>query len=91
MNLTPYFIAWALLAVAIAIVAAWRGRLAASEDHFLHTVEIDNSQVEQQQKTATRIKRLDTWGKSMTILAVTSGAVLVAILLHHAWVSRGAA
>ena len=78
MNLIPYAIAWAVLAVVVLALSLMRRQISAHEDDSLH-LSGGTAVVSEQVSVAKKLESIDKWGKALTIvLAVTGLALAVA-------------
>ena len=92
MNLTPLALLWGVLTAVVLILAAMRGKLARNENDTLH-VSVADKAVEEQVVLATKLEKIEKWGKLLTIIAVAYGVLLGAAYLWQFWnssaISRG--
>jgi len=86
MNLTPFLIAWVVLASFVLVLAGYRRLVARSEDDFLHVREGDTSLVSHQASIAGRLDLVDKWGKALTVVAFAFGLILAALYVYEKWV-----
>ena len=82
--MTPYVIAWLVLATAVVALAVTRKVVAHYEDDLLHVREGDAALNTQQQATANKLEVIDRWGKILTAAAVVSGIVMAVWFLYQA-------
>jgi hypothetical protein len=87
MNLFPFAVLWALLAVAVLALIVIRRRIAVGEDDTLHVMEGDAAMIPHQQEIAHKLEVIDRWGKSLTVLTVVSGLVIGGLWVYQGWVS----
>ena len=87
MNLSPFLVLWALLAAVVLLMMAWRQALARKENDTLHVSVADNAPVVEQTVLATKLEKIDKWGKLLTIIAIVYGAILGAAYLWQFWTS----
>jgi ribonuclease D len=85
MNLIPYVSTWAILAVAVVIIAVYRVRIARRDDQSLHLMVSDQHVLADQQMAIKKIRSIDHLGQALTVLAITYGLVIVALYLYHIW------
>jgi len=86
MNITPFAILWALLAVVVLGLIAYRRIVSNKEDESIHLAEgqaVNN----QQMLIAHKLEVIDKWGKLLTVIAVAYGIVLFAIYTWQTWLS----
>jgi hypothetical protein len=86
-NLGPFLYLWALLAVLVLAMIAWRQALARKEDDTLHVSVAENAPVSQQVTLAAKLEKIDKWGKMLTIIALGYGLLLGAVYLYQFWMS----
>jgi steroid 5-alpha reductase family enzyme len=86
MNLTPWVIGWAVLAVAVVILMIYRWVVANREDDSLHVSDAETAVVDQQVAVAKKLAAVDLWGKILTIIAVLWGLALLGLYLYRGWV-----
>jgi ABC-type nitrate/sulfonate/bicarbonate transport system permease component len=83
-NLTPYAIAWGLLAIVVIILAFWRRHVAAQEDDTLHVTGPDNV-LAQQMTVARKLELIDRWGKTLTVILAITGLILGVLYAMYLW------
>lgn len=83
-NLTPYAIAWGLLAIVVIFLAFWRRHVAAQEDDTLHVTGPDNVVV-QQMTVARKLELIDRWGKILTVILAITGLILAVLYGMYLW------
>jgi hypothetical protein len=76
MKLLPYTIAWAILALVVAILAVRRRLIASEEDDVVRLSEPEAGAVEHQLEVAKRLEAIDKWGKPLTIVLAVAGVIL---------------
>jgi hypothetical protein len=76
MNLTPYIIAWSVLAIVVVALALMRKNVVAHEDDSIHLGGGAAVINEQQATVAKRLASIERWGKICTALLVAGGLVL---------------
>jgi hypothetical protein len=86
-QLLPYMIAWAALATVVIALAVYRKVVAGQEDDYLHVSSLSTEVISHQQQVAERLEKIDRWGKSLTIFAAVTGAILLGTYLWIGWVS----
>jgi len=84
MNLLPFAIAWAVLAVTVIVLALMRKQVAAHEDDSLH-LSGGSAAVTDQVAVAKKLEVIDKWGKILTIVLVVSGLALAIIYGMRMW------
>ncbi|MEZ5400985.1 MAG: hypothetical protein R2729_15045 [Bryobacteraceae bacterium] len=85
MNLIPLVAIWAVMAVAVLALAVIRMMSASHEDDTIHLREGDAGVIRQQDAYASRIAWMDRWGKTLTIVTVAYGLVLVGVYFYQLW------
>ncbi|MEZ5352507.1 MAG: hypothetical protein R2762_07705 [Bryobacteraceae bacterium] len=85
MNILPLVAIWAVLAVAVLVIAGIRMMSASHEDDSIHLREGDASVIHQQAAYAGKIQWLDRVGKALTVATVAFGLVLAALYFYQVW------
>lgn len=88
LNLLPFAVFWALLALVVIGLIVARKRVAAGEDDTLHVMEGDAGIVPHQREIAQKLEVIDRWGKTLTIIALVFGLALAALWVYQTWVSN---
>jgi len=86
-NLTPWFILWAIATTAVVALFVARVMVAKEEPAGLHVAPENDAQMEevtQEAKLAQKLNVIDRWGKLLTAVS----AVLV-LFLGAAWLYNG--
>ncbi|MEJ5369743.1 MAG: hypothetical protein WHT08_15630 [Bryobacteraceae bacterium] len=83
-NLTPYAIAWGVLALVVIGLAFWRRHVAMQEDDTLHVTGPDNVLV-QQMTVARKLELIDKWGKTLTVILAITGLILAVLYGMYLW------
>jgi hypothetical protein len=86
LNLIPFAIAWAVLALTVITLIVIRKRVASGEDDTLHVMDGDAALVPRQQEIAQKLEVIDRWGKTLTVIAVVTGLALAALWVYQSWV-----
>ena len=84
MNLFPFVVLEALLAVSVIVLIVWRQAVARSEDDTLHVL---HGTLSEQTTVATKLATLDKWGKTVTVVAVVLGVLVGALYVYQYWMS----
>ncbi|MBA3975957.1 MAG: hypothetical protein C0504_17260 [Candidatus Solibacter sp.] len=84
-NLLPYAIAWAVLALVVILLAFWRKNISAHEDDTLHLGGGAEVHVKQQEEIAKKLAKLDLWGKALTVVLVLAGLALGVVYGLQIW------
>ena len=87
LNLFPFAVLWAIMAVAVLALIVIRKRIASGEDDTLHVMEGDARMIPQQQEIAHKLEVIDRWGKSLTIVTLVVGLIIGALWVYQGWVS----
>jgi hypothetical protein len=83
MGLTPYVVAWTILAAAVLTLLLSRSLMALHQEESLH-LAVDEGR---KQKTFYRkIHRIDRLGEILTAIAVAGGMAIAFVYLYHVWV-----
>jgi hypothetical protein len=81
-NLLPYALFWAVLAIIVISLIFYRRSVSSHEDDSLH---LEGNLVSQQVSLSHRLALIDRWGKTLTIVAALYGVALAAIYLYQVW------
>lgn len=81
-NLIPLSVIWALLAIVVFALIAYRRHVAGEEDDTLRVLE-PASVVSHQVVVAQKLEKIDRWGKILTALAVLYGLALAGLYLYQ--------
>jgi cyanate permease len=84
-NFVPFAIVWAILALGVLALFVWRKTVSSHEDDQIHLT--DNVAVSEQTAVASRLDRIDFWGKTLTVVVVVFGLVLAGIYIYQGWVN----
>ena len=88
MNPLFYVCTWALLAVVVVGMAAYRYLLVRHEDTTLDVME-GASLASEQARVFKKAAAIERWGKPLTLVVIVYGLVLVGIYMYHAWELSG--
>ena len=89
-NLMPFVIVWIALAVVVIVLIAWRKMVSSHEDDTLHVAEPDSVQegvLREQKDVARKMGQIDKWGKTLTVIALVYGLILVGVYFCQMWVA----
>lgn len=84
MDLLPYAVAWAVLALVVLGLAIMRRGVAAKEDDYVH-LSGDASVISTQAEVAKKLEVIDKWGKGLTVLLVVTGLALATVWGMRLW------
>ncbi|MGB6943383.1 MAG: hypothetical protein WBE37_13360 [Bryobacteraceae bacterium] len=82
---TPAVVIWAILAIATLGLALYRKLISAGEEDLIHLGPGEERQIPEQVALAGRLKAVDRWGKTLTIITVAIGLILAAVYLYQAF------
>lgn len=82
-NLTPAVVIWVVLAIATLGLALYRKLISASEEDLIHLGPGEERQIPEQVALAARLKAVDTWGKTLTVITVVIGLVMASVYLYQ--------
>ena len=86
MNFTFYVAVWAVLALSVLGLALYRKLIMLhEEDGLVHLAAGEERLIPHQVALAEKIKTIDSWGKTLTVVTVASGFWLAATFLYNAW------
>jgi hypothetical protein len=84
-NFTPAVVAWSILAIATLGLALYRKLISAGEEDLIHLGPGEEGRIPQQVVLAGRLKAIDRWGKSLTVVTVVIGLAIAAVYLYQAF------
>jgi len=87
LNLFPFAVLWALMAIAVLALIVIRKRIALGEDDTLHVMEGDAGMIPHQQEIAHKLAVVDRWGKSLTIVTLVYGLIVGGLWVYQGFVS----
>jgi hypothetical protein len=85
MNLFPFLVLWAVLAVVVLALVVYRRVVAQQEDDALHVLE-PVGVAQHQVSLAQKLEHIDKWGKLLTAIAAVYGLILAVLYVYKAWV-----
>ena len=85
LDLRPYLVAWAVVALAVLALFVQRKRWSAKEDDNLHVMSAENPN---QTMVAAKLDVIDKWGKILTVIAVVFGLAIAAAYVYSMFVGR---
>ena len=87
LNLLPFAVSWAVLALFVIALIVIRKSVAAGEDDTLHVMEGDAGMIPRQQQMAHKLEVIDRWGKSLTIVTIVFGLIVGGLWVYQSWVN----
>jgi len=81
-NLLPYAVFWAVLALVVLFLIIYRRTVTSREDDSIH---LEGGIASDQVTLAHRLELIDRWGKTLTVVAVVFGLALAALYLYQVW------
>jgi len=84
-NLTPAVVVWVILAIATLGLALYRKLISAREEDLIHLGPGEERQIPQQVVLEAKLKAVDRWGKTLTVITVFIGLVMAAVYLYQAF------
>ena len=87
MNLMPFAVIWACLAMAVLGLALYRKLVTRNEDDYVHVADGEAKLIPQQVATAHTLDVIDHWEKILMIVAVVAGVLLGAAYLYQFWIA----
>ena len=85
MHLTPFIVAWGILAAVVLFLAIYRRHVAGSTDEFVHLADGEAPAISQQINTVKRLEVIDRWGKILTVITLITGLALAGLFLYQVW------
>lgn len=82
---TPAIVIWAILAIATLGLALYRKLISAGEEDLIHLGPGEERQIPEQVALAGKLKAVDHWGKTLTVITVAIGLVMAAVYLYQAF------
>ena len=86
LDLRPFLVLWAIVIVALVVVAFWRRSVAVQEDPALHLGAAHAGTAAEQTALAKKLGQIDKWMKLLSLAVVVFGLLLGAAALYKAWV-----
>jgi hypothetical protein len=80
---TPAIVIWAILAIATLGLALYRKLISAGEEDLIHLGPGEERQIPEQVALAGKLKAVDRWGKTLTVITVAIGLVMAAVYLYQ--------
>ncbi len=84
-NLTPAVVIWAVLAIATLGLALYRKLISAGEEDLIHLGPGEERHIPEQVVLATKLKAVDRWGKTLTVITIAIGLATAALYLYQAF------
>lgn len=82
-SFVPFAVLWALLAVVVLTLIAYRKVVSLQEEETLHLGNL--AEADHQAVIARKLDWIDKWGKLLTVVAVVYGVLLAAAYTYHVW------
>jgi hypothetical protein len=86
LDLRPFLVVWAIVIVALVVVAFWRRSVAVQEDPALHLGAAHAGTAAEQMALAKKLGQIDKWMKLLTVAVIVIGVLLGAAALYKGWV-----
>jgi hypothetical protein len=86
LDLRPFLVLWAIVIVALVVVAFWRRSVAVQEDPALHLGAAHAGTAAEQMALAKKLGQIDKWMKLLSLAVVVFGLLLGAAALYKGWV-----
>ena len=86
LDLRPFLVLWAIVIVALVVVAFWRRTVAVQEDPALHLGAAHAGTAAEQIALAKKLGQIDKWMKLLSLAVVVFGLLIGAAALYKAWV-----
>jgi uncharacterized membrane protein len=84
-NLTPAVVIWVILAIATLGLALYRKLISSSEEDLIHLGPGEERHIPEQIALEAKLKAIDRWGKTLTVITVVVGLVMAAVYLYQAF------
>lgn len=85
MNLIPYVSIWAVLTLFVLALAGYWNLVAYRDDQTLDVMENDPQVIEAQKLAIKKIRTIEFYGQSLTVLTVAYGLVIAFVYFYHIW------
>jgi len=82
-SFVPFAVLWALLAIVVLSLNAYRKMVSLQEEETLHLS--DAAEANHQAVIARKLDWIDKWGKLLTVVAVVYSVLLAAAYTYHVW------
>ena len=79
------WIVWAALTLAVISLAVYRKLAAGKQDAYVHLAEGEANIIPQQATVAQKLDKIDSWGKTLTVVDVAFLVVLLSVVCYNAW------
>ena len=86
LDLRPFLVLWAIVIVALVVVAFWRRSVAVQEDPALHLGAAHAGTAAEQLALAKKLGQIDKWMKLLSLVVIVFGVLLGAAALYKGWV-----
>jgi len=87
-NWTPAVVIWVILAIATLGLALYRKLISASEEDLIHLGPGEERHIPEQVALAAKLKTVDRWGMTLTVVTVLIGLAMAAVYLYQAFLIR---
>jgi hypothetical protein len=88
MTLTPLVITWIVLAVVVLALALFRNLYGLHEDDNLHLSRGSEAMVSEQVAFFGILRKIDRWGKTLTVITVLAGLALASVYLYESIITH---
>lgn len=85
LNLFPFAVLWAIMAIAVLTLIVIRKRISAGEDATLHVMDGDARLIPHQQEIAQKLAVVDRWGKSLTVVTLVFGLIVGLLWVYQSF------
>ena len=79
------WIVWAALTLFVIALALVRKFTSRNEDDIVHLSGAPEAVISEQFSVATKLDKIDHWGKLLTVVDVAFGVVLALVTLYNTW------
>lgn len=83
--MTPYVVVWAVLALIVLALAAWRQVIDMHEDDSIHLNDSQAGLVNEQLSLVKKVTAIDRVGKVLTVMTFLYGLALASWVLYQQW------
>jgi len=84
-TLTPAVVIWVILAIVTLGLALYRKLISAGEEDLIHLGPGEERRIPEQIALAGKLKAIDRWGKTLTVITVAIGLAMAGVYLYQAF------
>jgi hypothetical protein len=84
--MTPFIAIWAVMALAVLILAAWRQFIDLHEDDTIHLGDQQAGVIKDQATLARKMDTVNRWSRVLTIATIVYGVGIACYYLYQQWI-----